>query len=92
MTRIGYSRIYLSGPQILLAVSAFLIVSRLAFMEVCHGYWGWQPGNIEWWITVLNLLGSIGFMISALYSPAVPPGESSGQYRGCSKFLVGSQY
>ncbi len=66
----------------------FLIASRLAFMEVCHGYWGWQPGNIEWWITVLNLLGSIGFMISALYSLAVPPGDSSATFSWLSAFFT----
>ena len=66
----------------------FLIASRLAFMEVCHGYWGWQPGNIEWWITVLNLLGSIGFMISALYSLAVPPGDSSASFTWLSAFFT----
>ncbi len=66
----------------------FLIASRLAFMEVCHGYWGWQPGNIEWWITVLNLLGSIGFMVSALYSLAVPPGDSSASFTWLSAFFT----
>ena len=66
----------------------FLIASRLAFMEICHGYWGWQPGNIEWWITVLNLLGSIGFMISALYSLAVPPGDSSATFSWLSAFFT----
>ena len=66
----------------------FLIASRLAFMEVCHGYWGWQPGNIEWWITVFNLLGSIGFMISALYALAVPPGDSSATFSWLSAFFT----
>lgn len=66
----------------------FLIASRLAFMEVCHGYWGWQPGNIEWWITVLNLLGSIGFMISALYSLAVPAGDSSLTFNWLAAFFT----
>lgn len=66
----------------------FLIASRLAFMEVCHGYWGWQPGNIEWWITLLNLFGSIGFMISALYGLAVPPGESSHTFTFLSTFFT----
>jgi len=58
----------------------FLAASRLAFMEACHDYWGWQPNNIEWWITTLNLLGSAGFMVSALYSLAVPPGDSSATF------------
>jgi len=66
----------------------FLIASRLAFMEVCHGYWGWQPGNIEWWIAVLNLLGSIGFMISALYALAVPPGDSSATFSWLSALFT----
>ena len=66
----------------------FLIASRLAFMEVCHGYWGWQPKSIEWWITVLNLLGSLGFMVSALYSLAVPPGDSSVSFTWLSAFFT----
>ena len=66
----------------------FLIASRLAFMEVCHGYWGWYPGSKGWWITVLNLLGSIGFMISALYSLAVPPGQSSETFIWLSAFFT----
>ena len=57
-------------------------------MEVCHGYWGWQPGNIEWWITVLNMLGSIGFMISALYSLAVPTGDSSATFSWLSALFT----
>ena len=66
----------------------FLIASRLAFMEVCHGYWGWQPGNIEWWITALNLLGSTGFMVSALYSLAVSPGDSSATFSWLSALFT----
>ena len=66
----------------------FLIASRLAFMEVCHGYWGWKPGSLEWWITVLNLLGSIGFMVSALYSLAVPPGDDSNTFIWLSGFFT----
>ena len=66
----------------------FLIASRLAYMEVCHSYWAWQPGKIEWWITALNLLGSIGFMISALYSLAVPPEDVSEHISWLSAFFT----
>jgi len=66
----------------------FLIASRLAYMEVCHAYWGWHPGNIEWWITSLNLLGSLGFIISALYSLPVAPGDSSVTFSGLSAFFT----
>ncbi len=71
----GQQNILIWTPNIIGCI-CFLIASRLAFMEVCHGYWGWHPGSIEWWITTLNLLGSIGFIISALYCLAVPPGEN----------------
>lgn len=74
-------------PNILGCI-CFLIASRLAFMEVCHAYWGWQPGNVEWWITVLNLLGSMGFMVSALYSLPLPPGESSVSISWLSAFFT----
>lgn len=61
----------------------FLVASQLAFMEVCHAYARWKPRSLSWWITVLNLLGSVGFMISALYG-LVPP-DSVG---GSPAFLV----
>ena len=66
----------------------FLIASRLAFMEACHDYWGWQPGKIEWWITTLNLLGSTGFMVSAWYSLAVPSGDSSATFSWLSALFT----
>ena len=66
----------------------FLIASRLAFIEVAHGFWTWQPKNIAWWITVINILGSIGFMISALYSLAVPVGDSSASFIWLSGFFT----
>lgn len=66
----------------------FLIASRLAFIEVAHGFWAWQPKNIEWWITVINILGSVGFMISALYSLAVPVGDSSTSFTWLSTFFT----
>lgn len=66
----------------------FLVASRLAFMEVCHGYWGWQPRNIEWWITSLNMLGSVGFMVSALYGLSVPSGKESPVFLWLSSFFT----
>lgn len=74
-------------PNILGCI-CFLIASRLAFMEVCHGYWGWRPDNIEWWITLLNLLGSISFMISALYGLAVPPNDVSASFTWLSALFT----
>jgi hypothetical protein len=43
----------------------FLVASALAWFEVCHGWTAWRPLSLSWWITLLNLLGSIAFGISA---------------------------
>jgi hypothetical protein len=50
----------------------FLIASALAWCEVCHGWGTWSPGNIAWWITALNLVGSVAFGCSAVASYIVP--------------------
>jgi len=50
----------------------FLGSGYLAFIEICHRYWGWQPGNLSWWIGFINLLGCIGFMISAVFAMSLP--------------------
>lgn len=86
------------APNIIGCV-CFLIASRLSFMEVCHAYWGWQFRNIEWWIAILNLVGSVSFMISALYSIALPEGNNAETlvwladfftFQGGICFLIGS--
>ena len=55
----------------------FLVASYLAYVEVSQGVGSFEPRSISWWVTVVNLLGSIAFQISALYSfvgsePAAP--------------------
>lgn len=55
----------------------FLASGYLAFIETGHRYWAWRPRNLSWWIVLINLLGCIGFMTSALLAwtlpgPAVP--------------------
>ena len=45
---------------------AFMIASTLAWLEVCHRWWRWDPGDTPWRIVALNLAGSIAFQISAL--------------------------
>jgi len=44
----------------------FLVASALAWFEVCHGWVSWRPGSWSWWITLLNLLGSVAFGVSAV--------------------------
>ncbi|TWT38476.1 hypothetical protein [Blastopirellula retiformator] len=46
----------------------FLFSGYLAFIEFCHAYFAWRPDNLSWWIVTINLLGCIGFMISAVYA------------------------
>ncbi len=50
----------------------FLLASALAWFEVCHGWGAWSPDDISWWITALNLVGSIAFGCSAVASYVVP--------------------
>ena len=50
----------------------FLVSGYLAFIETCHRYWAWLPGNLSWWIVFINLLGCIGFMISAVFAITLP--------------------
>jgi hypothetical protein len=42
-----------------------MVASKLGWIEVCHGWWRWQPGDTSWKIVALNLGGSIAFQISA---------------------------
>jgi len=55
-----------------LGSTCFLIASGLAWYEVCHATRCWRLGSLPWWITALNLLGSIAFGVSALASYVVP--------------------
>ena len=60
----------------------FLVSSYLSYAEVCHGAARWQPGNLSWWITVGNLVGSLAFGVSAVASKFVEPRPSSETRRG----------
>ena len=50
----------------------FLVASYLAYAEVSHGAASFAPRSVSWWIAVVNLLGSVAFQLSALYSFAGP--------------------
>jgi hypothetical protein len=54
----------------------FLVASYLAYAEVSHGSASFAPRSLSWWITVVNLAGSLAFQISALDS-FVGPAPSS---------------
>jgi hypothetical protein len=76
----------------------FLASGQLAFSETCHAHFAWEPRNLSWWVTFVNLIGCAAFMISAIFA-FVPPGGSSfddATYAvlftliGATGFLIGS--
>ncbi len=54
----------------------FLLSGYLAFIETCHAHWAWKPTSLSWWVTFVNLLGCVGFMIAAVFA-FVPPHSPS---------------
>jgi hypothetical protein len=65
----------------------FLVASGLAWLEVCHGWSSWSPRNVSWWITLLNLVGSVAFGVSAVASYVIP---ATGQIRNLERSNVGT--
>ena len=69
----------------------FLVSSVLAWYEVCHGWLAWRPGSWGWWITALNLLGSIAFGVSAVAGYINPvTGEVHNAARANTKTFIGA--
>lgn len=76
----------------------FLASGYLAFIETCHAHWAWKPGSISWWVTFANLLGCVGFMVSAVFAFVTPGPADTGAATlsvvftllGAAGFLVGS--
>ncbi len=71
----------------------FLVSSWLAWAEECHGAFAWRPSRLSWWITFLNLVGSVAFGVSAVASYVEPNGQlvslasdELGNVRGCRVF------
>jgi hypothetical protein len=50
----------------------FLASGYLAWIETCHDHWAWHPASISWWVVLTNLLGCVGFMISAMLAIVLP--------------------
>ena len=76
----------------------FLVASQLAFAEVGHAWISWRPRVLSWWITALNMLGSIAFGVSAVAAYVVPGSDTVknlelanlGTFVGAVCFLVGA--
>jgi hypothetical protein len=65
----------------------FLAASALAWFEVCHGWAAWRPRSWSWWITLVNLLGSIAFGVSAVASYVIP---ATGELRNAERSNMGT--
>ena len=75
----------------------FLVSSWLAWAEECDGPFAWRPSRISWWITMLNLVGSVAFGVSAIASYVKPNGQlvslaltNLGTFVGAICFLAGA--
>jgi peptidoglycan/LPS O-acetylase OafA/YrhL len=63
------------------------VASALAWFEVCHGWASWQPRSWSWWITLLNLVGSVAFGVSAVAGYISP---ATGQLRNAERANLGT--
>lgn len=43
----------------------FLVSGYLAYIEAGHAYLTWRPKDLDWWITAINLIGCVAFMIAS---------------------------
>jgi hypothetical protein len=76
----------------------FLVASALAWFEACHGWVAWRPRSVGWWITGVNLAGSVAFGFSAIASYVVPgtatllsvPVANLGTFIGAVCFFAGA--
>jgi hypothetical protein len=55
--------------------SLFLISGHLAILELGHGRRVIRPRQLEWWIVVVNQLGSVLFMVAAIAAFVEPASE-----------------
>ena len=65
----------------------FLVASALAWFEVCHGWTAWRPRSWSWWITLVNLAGSVAFGVSAVAGYISP---ATGQLHNAERSNLGT--
>ncbi|MGB0114754.1 MAG: hypothetical protein WBP59_16165 [Ilumatobacteraceae bacterium] len=85
------------GPDFLGSI-AFLVASHCAWLAVCHRVWCVRRDDVDWWVALLNYVGSIWFMASAIASltltttgkPLNIALVNSGTFLGAVCFFVGA--
>ena len=75
----------------------FLVASGLAFADVRRPWLAWRPRDLGWSVTMLNMVGSIAFGISAAAAKVLGDGElrnatwaTLGTFVGALCFLAGA--
>ncbi len=58
----------------MIGCTLFVISGQMAIAEVCHRRWCWRSRDLGWWIVMVNQLGSVLFLASAVASFARPVG------------------
>jgi hypothetical protein len=58
----------------MIGCTLFLVSGQMAIAEACHRTWCRRSRDLGWWIVIVNQLGSILFMVSAVASFARPVG------------------
>ncbi len=77
---------------------AFLVASQLAWLAVCPRQWCVRRDDPDWWSALLNYVGSLFFMLSALAAFTLPTtGEvvnitivNAGTFLGAVCFFLGA--
>ncbi len=77
--------------------ACFLASSPLAIMEYAHGWFAFRPRQLSWWVVMLNMLGSVFFMISGIAGFVDPGGvviapfpANAGTFGGAVCFFLGA--
>jgi hypothetical protein len=69
------SNVRVWAPDMLGSI-CFLVSSLIAFANAEHRWISWRPGDLDWWITGLNLAGSLFFGLAAIASFNRPADDS----------------
>lgn len=77
---------------------AFLVASALAFADVAKPWITWRPKDLAWSVTMLNMVGSIAFGLSAIGARYIsdtltltnPQLANAGTWVGALCFLLGA--
>ena len=77
---------------------AFLVASALAFAEVRRPWITWRPKDLAWSVTMLNMVGSLAFGLSAIGARYIndtlsltnPQLANAGTWVGALCFLLGA--